>query len=130
MKLPQLFIFLILIVGSPFNLTAQSEDKPKSYPAMLRDAGYRTCFIGKVGFTVTDEDQRPSTPTAHYYKWYLGGVFDFFAGNETHDRNGIVMWQEDDPGLKEIYSNRSFIDFPVKAGSIIFRTLSLRVNLL
>lgn len=33
----------------------------------------------------------------------MGETFDFFAGSETHDRNGVVTWPENDISLKEIY---------------------------
>ncbi len=88
---------------APDNYTLSQADFAKGYPAILKNAGYRTGFIGKVGFTVTKEAIRPSTQKEFFYKKNMGSVFDFFAGNETHDRNGIVMWPENDPGLKEIY---------------------------
>ena len=88
---------------APEDYTLSQADFEKSYPALLKKAGYRTGFIGKVGFTVTDEATRPSTPDNHLYKQHMGSVFDFFAGSETHDRNGIVMWPEQDKGLQEIY---------------------------
>ncbi len=88
---------------APNDYTLSQRDFSKSYPAILKNAGYRTGFIGKVGFTVTEEAVRPSTPKNHLYKKHMGDTFDFFAGSETHDRNGIVMWPEDDEGLKDIY---------------------------
>ncbi|MGQ1784615.1 sulfatase-like hydrolase/transferase [Saccharicrinis sp. GN24d3] len=88
---------------APDDYTLSRADFAKGYPAILKNAGYRTGFIGKVGFTVTEEATRPSTPKEHYYKKHMGDIFDFFAGSETHDRNGIVMWPEDDPKLQEIY---------------------------
>ena len=88
---------------APDDYTLSQVDFAKSYPAILKNAGYRTGFIGKVGFTVTEDAIRPSTPQEHFYKKNMGGVFDFFAGSETHDRDGIVMWAEDVEGLKNIY---------------------------
>jgi arylsulfatase A-like enzyme len=88
---------------APDNYTLSQADFGLGYPAILKNAGYRTGFIGKVGFTVTKEGSRPSTPKEHFYKENMGNVFDFFAGSETHDRNGIVMWPEEDTRLKEIY---------------------------
>ncbi|MCM4156955.1 sulfatase-like hydrolase/transferase [Gramella sp. AN32] len=88
---------------APNDYTLSQADFAKSYPAMLKNAGYRTGFIGKVGFTVTEEATRPSTPKEHHYKKQMGEMFDFFAGSETHDRNGIVMWPKDDQKLQEIY---------------------------
>lgn len=88
---------------APTDYTLSQTDFEKGYPGLLKNAGYRTGFIGKVGFTVTEEATRPSTPNEHYYKKHMRNVFDFFAGSETHDRNGIVMWPEEDLGLQEIY---------------------------
>ena len=90
---------------APNDYTLSQADFAKSYPAILKKEGYRTGFIGKVGFTVTKEAMRPSTPKDHYYKKFMGDVFDYFAGSETHDRNGIVIWPENDPKLKEIYQD-------------------------
>ncbi|MDN3665568.1 sulfatase-like hydrolase/transferase [Algibacter miyuki] len=88
---------------APDDYTLSQNDFTKSYPALLKNAGYRTGFIGKVGFTVTNEATRPSTPKEHFYKEHMGGVFDFFAGSETRDRQGHVTWPEDDIELKNIY---------------------------
>ncbi|WP_372772908.1 sulfatase-like hydrolase/transferase [Mangrovibacterium sp.] len=88
---------------APDNYTLSQADFAKGYPAILKNAGYRTGFIGKVGYTVSEKATQPSTPGEHFYKENMGGVFDFFAGSETHDRNGVITWPEDDPGLKEIY---------------------------
>ena len=88
---------------APDDYTLSQTDFNKSYPAILKNAGYRTGFIGKVGFTVSEKATRPSTPKAHFYKEHMGSVFDFFAGSETHDRNGIITWPEEDQELKNIY---------------------------
>ncbi|WP_205860177.1 sulfatase-like hydrolase/transferase [Polaribacter sp. 20A6] len=88
---------------APTDYTLSQADFANGYPSILKKAGYRTGFIGKVGFTVTEETIRPSTQKEHYYKKEMGNVFDFFAGSETHDRNGVVTWPENDKGLKEIY---------------------------
>lgn len=88
---------------APDDYTLSQADFAKGYPAILKNAGYRTGFIGKVGFTVTEEATRPSTPKEHFYKKHMGETFDFFAGSETHDRNGMVTWPEQDEKLKAIY---------------------------
>ncbi|WP_082379267.1 sulfatase-like hydrolase/transferase [Pseudalgibacter alginicilyticus] len=88
---------------APDDYTLSQADFSKSYPAILKNTGYRTGFIGKVGFTVTEEAVRPSTPKEHYYKEQMGGVFDFFAGSETYDRKDFVIWPEDDETLQDIY---------------------------
>ncbi|MGJ8644759.1 MAG: sulfatase-like hydrolase/transferase [Luteolibacter sp.] len=88
---------------APNDFTLSQEDFGKGYPAMLKKAGYRTGFIGKVGFTVTEEAKRPSTPKEFFYKENMGDTFDFFAGSETVPSKGLVTWPEDDTELKEIY---------------------------
>jgi arylsulfatase A-like enzyme len=109
---------------APENYTLSQADFKKGYPAMLKEAGYRTGFIGKVGFTVTEEAKRPSTPKEHNYKENMGTVFDFFAGNETHDRNGIIMWPENDAGLQEIYKEgRKNTGRTLKTGEAMLRFL-------
>ena len=88
---------------APTDFTLSQADFAKGFPTLLKNAGYRTGFIGKVGFTVTEEAIRPSTQKEHFYKEHMGKVFDFFAGSETYDHKGFVTWPDDDPGLKEIY---------------------------
>lgn len=88
---------------APDDYTLSQADFEKGYPALLKNAGYRTGFIGKVGFTVTVEATRPSTPKEHFYKKHMGEIFDFFAGTETHDRNGMVTWSEDNEALEAIF---------------------------
>ncbi|KAA5825233.1 sulfatase-like hydrolase/transferase [Algibacter amylolyticus] len=88
---------------APDDYTLSQADFSKSYPAMLKKAGYRTGFIGKVGFTVTQETTRPSTPKKHFYKENMGTTFDFFAGSETRDDKGFVFWPENDTQLQDIY---------------------------
>ncbi|WP_084684762.1 sulfatase-like hydrolase/transferase [Maribacter forsetii] len=88
---------------APTDYTLSQSDFNNGYPAILKKAGYRNGFIGKVGFTVTKEAQRPSMPKEQFYKKNMAHVFDFFAGSQEHDRNGVTMWPEDDKGLQEIY---------------------------
>ena len=45
---------------APDDYTLSQADFTKSYPAILKNAGYRTGFIGKVGFTVTEEATKPT----------------------------------------------------------------------
>lgn len=109
---------------APDDYTLSQADFNKSYPAILKNAGYRTGFIGKVGFTVTEKAERPSTPSEHYYEEQMGGVFDFFAGSETHDRQGVVMWPVDDSGLQEIYKEgRLYTGRTLKTGEAMLRFL-------
>ncbi len=88
---------------APEDYTLSQADFAKSYPAILKKAGYRTGFIGKVGFTVTPEATRPSTPKEQFYEENMKVVFDYFAGSETYDRKDFVIWPKEDQVLHEIY---------------------------
>ncbi|KGL62307.1 sulfatase, S1-25 family [Polaribacter sp. Hel1_85] len=88
---------------APDNFTLSQDDFSRSYPSILKNEGYRTGFIGKVGFTVSKKAQRPSTPKEHFYKENLFNTFDFFAGSETTDTKGLVTWPESDPELQRIF---------------------------
>jgi arylsulfatase A-like enzyme len=52
----------------PNDYTLSASDFAKGYPAILKEAGYRTGFIGKVGFSVTEKAQRPSSPRNYKYQ--------------------------------------------------------------
>lgn len=109
---------------APNDYTLSSSDFANSYPAKLKGAGYRTGFIGKVGFSVTERAQRPSSLKNYSYEKHLGKVFDFFAGNETHDNQGVEMWPLDDPGLQDIYrKGRQNTGRTLKTGEAILRFL-------
>ncbi|MFB9052694.1 sulfatase-like hydrolase/transferase [Formosa undariae] len=88
---------------APDDYTLSQSDFENSYPAILKQAGYRTGFVGKVGFTVTEKATRPSTPKEHFYKQYLSNTFDYFAGSETYDYKGHVTWPESDVELQNIF---------------------------
>jgi len=88
---------------APNNYTLSQASLAKSYPALLKDAGYRTGFIGKLGFTATQDGIRPSTPKEHYIRKQFSQTFDYFAGNETHDRDSVITWPLEDEALTAIY---------------------------
>jgi len=108
---------------APENFTLSQDDFSRSYPALLKKEGYRTGFIGKVGFTVTEEAQRPSTPKVHFYKESLSSTFDFFAGSETTDTKGFVFWPESDSELIRIYDapNRKRYTRTLRTGEAMLR---------
>jgi arylsulfatase A-like enzyme len=70
----------------PYNRSVPKEEFADSYPARLKDAGYRTGFIGKFGVRL---DDWKNTAREH---------FDFFAV-------GGARWPVDDQELKNIYRN-------------------------
>ncbi|ANW97422.1 mucin-desulfating sulfatase (N-acetylglucosamine-6-sulfatase) [Wenyingzhuangia fucanilytica] len=109
---------------APDDYTLSQADFAKGYPAILKKAGYRTGFVGKVGFTVTKETQRPSTPKEHFYKENLGSTFDFFAGSETQPQKGLELWPENDLALQEIYrEGRTNTGRTLKTGEAMLRFL-------
>ncbi|RED94659.1 sulfatase-like hydrolase/transferase [Marinoscillum furvescens] len=113
--------------AAPSNLTFPVAEFAETYPAKLKEAGYRNGFIGKFGFTVTDERQRPSNkiPDGYTYKSKVGDVFDFFAGAETrddHPTHGVQIWPEDDLGLQQIYhTGRPRTERTLKTGDAMLR---------
>lgn len=111
---------------APDNFTLSQDDFSKSYPALLKKEGYRTGFIGKVGFTVSEKAQRPSTPKEHFYKENLSNTFDFFAGAETVDTKGLEVWPENDPELVRIYGepNRKKYTRTLRTGEAMLRFIN------
>lgn len=112
--------------AAPTNQTYTISDFANSYPAKLKEAGYRTGFVGKVHVTFTEERQRPthSHPAEYSYKNTIGNVFDFFAGAYEKTTNGVEIWPEDDPGLKQIYqTGRSVKERTLKTGDAMLRFL-------
>ena len=65
----------------PYNYTFSKSDFDNTYPAMLKAAGYRTGFVGKFGFPVTDQAyERKGLVTGYDLQKNLSPYFDFFAG--------------------------------------------------
>jgi arylsulfatase A-like enzyme len=91
---------------APNDYTLSRADFSQSYPALLKEAGYRTGFIGKVGFTVSEQAQRPWAGVPYDYKGNMGDIFDFFAGAETTEEKALEVWPEEDRELQAIYQNK------------------------
>jgi arylsulfatase A-like enzyme len=89
----------------PYNRSVPKEEFADSYPARLKDAGYRTGFIGKFGVRL---DDWKNTAREH---------FDFFVVGGTR-------WPEDDQELKNIYrSGRPANERTLKKGDAMIRFL-------
>ena len=90
----------------PFNRTLPKEEFAESYPAKLKEVGYRTGFVGKFGIRLED-----SNATAAEF-------FDFFVvGNK-------VVVPEDDAELKKIYrKDRPANERTLKKGDAMLRFL-------
>ena len=90
----------------PFNRTLPKTEFADSYPAKLKEAGYRTGFVGKFGIRLEDSD----TTAAEF--------FDFFVvGNK-------VVVPKDDPELKKIYRReRPANERTLKKGDAMIRFL-------
>lgn len=91
---------------APNDYTLSRADFGQGYPALLKKAGYRTGFIGKVGFTVSEKAQRPWAGVPFNYKENMGAVFDFFAGAETTEDKALEVWPEEDAELQAIYQKK------------------------
>lgn len=90
----------------PYSRSVPKEEFADSYPAMLKDAGYRTGFVGKFGVRVRGSNQ---TATEH---------FDFFVNGN----NPIAP--KNDPGLKQIYRrDRPANERTLKKGDAMIRFL-------
>ena len=90
----------------PFNRTLSKEEFADSYPAKLKDAGYRTGFVGKFGIRLQDN-----------YK-AVPDYFDYFVVG-----NNVVL-PKDDPKLKEIYrKDRPANERTLKKGDAMIRFL-------
>ena len=46
--------------STPYDYSLSQAHYADSYPVQLKKAGYRTGFVGKFGFNVTEEAQRPN----------------------------------------------------------------------
>jgi arylsulfatase A-like enzyme len=90
----------------PYNRTIPKNEFAESYPAKLKEAGYRTGFVGK--FNVRLEGNRGTVPE----------FFDYFV-----EGNAVVL-PKDDPGLKEIYrKDRPANERTLKKGDAMIRFL-------
>ena len=90
----------------PFNRTLPKEEFAESYPALLKQAGYRTGFVGKFGIRLEDMDKT------------VARDFDYFVvGNNVH-------FPKDDPELKRIYrKDRPKNERTLKKGDAMIRFL-------
>lgn len=90
----------------PYNRPLSKEEFADSYPARLKDVGYRTGFVGKFGIRLEGSNQ---TAIEH---------FDYFVSGN----NPIVP--KDDPGLKHIYrKDRPANERTLKKGDAMIRFL-------
>lgn len=90
----------------PYNTTIPKREMLDSYPYLLKQAGYRTGFVGKFGFGVTDERQRPSMFGDYDAEKYYSLLFDFYAIRGAQVGRGQMNWPRDDQKLAEIFSRR------------------------
>ncbi|MDP5079468.1 MAG: sulfatase [Opitutales bacterium] len=90
----------------PYNRALTKEEFTDSYPAKLKDVGYRTGFVGKFGIRLEGSNQ---TAIEH---------FDYFvSGNNP-------VTPKDDPGLKDIYrKDRPANERTLKKGDAMIRFL-------
>ncbi|QEG24889.1 sulfatase-like hydrolase/transferase [Mariniblastus fucicola] len=87
----------------PYDHTLSQSDFRDSYPAQLKAARYRTGFIGKFGFNVTEISRRPNGNKGYDFEKQLKEYFDFFAGDGTHTGGESKVWPQEDAKLVAIY---------------------------
>lgn len=90
----------------PYNRTLTKEEFDDSYPAQLKNVGYRTGFVGKFGIRLEGSNR-----SAIEY-------FDFFVSGNN------AVAPKDDPGLKHIYRRgRPANERTLKKGDAMIRFL-------
>ncbi|MGJ8643551.1 MAG: sulfatase-like hydrolase/transferase [Luteolibacter sp.] len=111
----------------PHNYTFSKADFAKTYPAMLKEAGYYTGFVGKFGFPVTDEAYERTGNVMNYnLETNLSQYFDFFAGSGVHFRGAFDSWPKDEK-LEAIYSkDRALNERTPKTGDAMIRFLEMQ----
>ncbi|MDO7171700.1 sulfatase-like hydrolase/transferase [Mariniflexile sp. AS56] len=106
----------------PNNHTLSKADFTNSYPSKLKEAGYRTGFVGKIGFAVTEDALPPSSPDNYDMQQHYADAFDFFVGDGTHIGGGLKIWPADDAALKNIYhADRPANERTLKTGDAMLR---------
>ena len=89
----------------PYNRTLSKEEFAESYPAKLKEAGYRTGFVGKFGIRL----ENTRTTAAQY--------FDFFAVKG-------MIWPKEDKELRNIFrGDRPKTERTLKKGDAMIRFL-------
>ena len=89
----------------PYNRTLPAEEFAESYPAKLKEAGYRTGFVGKFGIRLENTPE-----TAAQY-------FDFFAFRR-------LIWPKGDTELRNIFrGDRPKTERTLKKGDAMIRFL-------
>jgi len=116
----------------PHNKALSHEEMKQTYPYQLKQAGYRTGFIGKFGVPVTEDGERglrlDRKVEPYDEKKNLGETFDFFVGNMTHfgkNAKETTYWPEDDSTLASIYQEKNNVqlDRSVKTGDAMLHFL-------
>ena len=89
----------------PHNRTLPAKEFAESYPAKLKEAGYRTGFVGKFGIRL---ENTPKTAAQH---------FDFFAFRG-------MIWPKEDTELRNIFrGDRPKTERTLKKGDAMIRFL-------
>jgi arylsulfatase A-like enzyme len=89
----------------PYNRTLPAEEFAESYPAKMKEAGYRTGFVGKFGIRL---ENTPKTAAQH---------FDFFAFRR-------LIWPKGDTELRNIFrGDRPKTERTLKKGDAMIRFL-------
>jgi arylsulfatase A-like enzyme len=89
--------------STPYDRTLSQASFADSYPVQLKKAGYRTGFVGKFGFNVTQEAQLGNHIDGYDFRQHLRQHFDFFVSDGIHTGGDSKRWPQDDAQLQAIY---------------------------
>ncbi len=97
----------------------------KSYPMILRNAGYQTAFAGKFGFTVEDNSQGGRYPVTDFHVWGGGPGQTSFV---TAKNKSMQKYAEEFPHSTRSYGafGRDFIKQSVSAGKEFCLSISFK----
>lgn len=88
----------------PNNYTLSRNRLQQTYPALLKAQGYRTGFVGKMGFRMTENGSRESSGKDTYQR-HLSGIFDYFWGESTHSYSQDY-WPQNDSELAAAFAQK------------------------
>jgi arylsulfatase A-like enzyme len=98
----------------------------KSYPMLLREAGYRTAIAGKIGFEVADAPrQKSQLPERDFDKWGAGSGQTHY---ETRKNKSMAAYAKDYPHASRSYGafGRDFIAESSKTESPFCLSISFK----
>lgn len=99
----------------PHNTPVSAADFSKTYHAQLKEAGYRSGFVGKFGFNIEGGKE----PAHEMLKNY----FDYFDAGRNHTNFGGGKWADDPEAFTNLSEGRKITDRTLKKGDSMIRFL-------